>query len=74
MRKLGLLLRQKEFHVLLFVVFLALVCLPFLRSDGLPDLFSQENFLYFFVVWALTIGLLWLMSRHLKSDAPPRSD
>lgn len=61
MGRLKVLLRQKDFHVLLFHVCLVLFGWPIVSFDSMERVRSM--FVYLFAVWAVVILLLFLVSR-----------
>ena len=65
MERLKALLRQTEFHLLLFVLCMVLFGWPVVTF---PDMRRLElMFIYLFVAWAIVIFLLFLVSRSLGS-------
>lgn len=61
------LLRQPEFQIFLFCLLFLLLNWPFLAisaNSGLTGIF-----MYLFVLWALSIFLLFLIQRALKGEA-----
>ncbi|MEW6349451.1 MAG: hypothetical protein AB1646_10355 [Thermodesulfobacteriota bacterium] len=67
MERLRNLLRQREFHVLLFCLAIVLVSWPLVSFSDLDRL--KAMFAYLFLVWGLIIMLLLAVSRGLN-DAP----
>jgi formate hydrogenlyase subunit 4 len=61
MEKFRALLRQTEFHVLMFFVCLFVFGWPLATSTDLKQL--ELTFVYIFVAWAIVILLLFLVSR-----------
>ncbi len=64
MERLRALLRQTEFHVLLFFVCLFLFGWPLATSADLEQL--ELMFVYIFVAWTIVVLLLFLVSRSQK--------
>jgi hypothetical protein len=65
MERLKALLRQTEFHLLLFVLCMVLFGWPVVTFSDMRRL--EVMFVYLFVVWALVIVVLFLVSRSLES-------
>jgi hypothetical protein len=68
MGRLKVLLRQKDFHVLLFHVCLVLFGWPIVSFDSIERV--QAMFVYLFVVWAVVILLLFLVARSVDASEP----
>ena len=64
MERLKALLKQTEFHLLLFFVSLFLFGWPLATSADLKQL--ELTFFYIFVAWTIVILLLFLVSRRLN--------
>lgn len=64
MRKLKNTLKQSEFHVLFFGLAFFLFFFPILRGDN--ENRQDLMYIYFFMVWALFIVVLFIISRALK--------
>jgi formate hydrogenlyase subunit 4 len=67
MERIGNLLRQKEFHLLLFFVCVVLFSWPIVSFSDLERL--KTMFVYLFVTWALLIPVKFLVSRTLEAGA-----
>jgi uncharacterized membrane protein len=67
MKRLKSLLKQTEFHTLIFCLSLVLFSWPFLASSVM--LLPERLFIYLFLLWVLLILVLFLMSRN--SHSPP---
>lgn len=72
MRRLKHLLRQAEFHRLLFAMGLIVFSWPFAGSVAAPHPISV--FLYLFVPWGVIIFLLFLISQSLAISPSPEPD
>ena len=71
MKKFINLLKQPEFHVLLFCISFTLLCLPFLifpANNEPVNMFDKNMFYYFFIAWGSLIVLLFLIARSLRED------
>lgn len=66
------LFRQKDFHVLLFHLCLVLFGWPIVSFDSLERV--RAMFVYLFVVWALVIFLLFIVSRSVDVPEPPSDE
>lgn len=64
MERLRRLLRQREFHVLLFCLVGVTWSWPFVRFSNLARL--ENMFHYLFFTWGLAVFLLFLVSLSLK--------
>jgi hypothetical protein len=62
------LLRQKDFHVLLFHVCLVLFGWPIVSFDSIERV--RAMFVYLFLVWAVVILLLFLVGRSVAASEP----
>lgn len=72
MVKLKKLVKQTEFQLLLFCLYFALICLPYLVFQGdrqRINMYAYNMFEYFFIVWGIVIAILVLISRNLGDDA-----
>lgn len=77
MKKFRNLLRQPEFHVFLFCMFFVLICLPFLVFPGANkpvNMFDENIFYYFFILWGVVIALLFFIVRSLRNDVPAETE
>jgi hypothetical protein len=63
------LLRQTEFHVLLFCVSLVLFGWPVVNFSDMQRL--EIRFIYLFLAWGVVILLLYLVGRSLGEPAAP---
>lgn len=73
MERLKALLRQTEFHLLLFVLCMVLFGWPVVTFSDMHRL--EVMFAYLFAAWALVIFVLFLVSRSLESaDESKKSD
>jgi hypothetical protein len=70
MRRIRLLMGQRDFHVLLFHVCLVLFGWPVVSFQTLERL--QAMFIYLFLVWGAVIFLLFLVSRSVDTEDPSR--
>lgn len=71
------LLKQSEFHLFLFFIYLVAICLPFFifpAKNAPVNMFSDDIFSYFFIVWGIVIALLFLTSRSLDNSPEPSGD
>ncbi len=68
MERLRHLLKQREFHMLLFCLSIVLVSWPLVSFSDVERL--KAMFAYLFLVWGLIIVLLFAVSRCL--DDPPK--
>jgi hypothetical protein len=68
MERLGALLRQKEFHALLFCLCVVLMNWPFVEFSDVGRL--KAVFIYLFLAWSFIIFLLFLVSRSLRNPPP----
>ena len=66
MERLKALLRQTEFHLLLSFVCLIVFGWPVVTFADMRRL--EVMFVYLFVVWAIVIFVLFLVSRSLETD------
>jgi hypothetical protein len=66
------LLRQTEFHVLLFCVSLVLFGWPVVNFSDLQRL--EIRFVYLFLAWGVVILLLYLVGRSLGEPAAPEEN
>lgn len=66
MERLKNLLRQPEFHILLFGLFFILCNWPFLAIPGANGPVSM--FYYLFFIWGIIIGAMYLVSKSLEDD------
>jgi hypothetical protein len=66
MEKLKALARRKEFHVLLFCVFLFLFSWPVAAFESPEGL--KGAFVYLFSVWTVVIVIQYLVSRSLEEE------
>jgi hypothetical protein len=71
MKQLRDLIGQREFHVVVFFVSLALFSWPLISVSDLENLGSI--FVYLFGCWAVVIGLQFLISRCVRSPSPPET-
>jgi hypothetical protein len=72
MAKLKKLFKQTEFQLLLFCVFLIMICLPYLvfqTPTQSVNMYDIDMFKYFFIVWGVVIVLLIFVSRNLGYDS-----
>lgn len=70
MLKFKRLFKQTEFQILLFCVYLVLICLPYIVFQGVNqpvNMYGIDMFKYFFVVWGGVIVFLFLVSRSLDN-------
>jgi hypothetical protein len=67
MERLRSLLRQREFHVLLFFLSAILVSWPFVTFSDVERL--KVMFKYLFLTWGVIILLLFLVSRSLVDSS-----
>jgi short subunit fatty acids transporter len=71
MTKLKKLFGQTEFQVLLFFIYLGMICLPYIvfQNPKQPvNMYAFDMFEYFFVVWGLTIVILALIARNIGDE------
>ncbi len=71
------LLKQPEFQLFLFFIYLVSICLPFFIFPGKNEpvnMFSEDIFSYFFIIWGIVIALLYLISRSLDNTSEPSGD
>ena len=69
MERLGYLLKQQEFHVLLFVICLVLFGWPVVSYPDIARL--KAMFIYLFVSWACIIFVQFLVGRYLDVTESP---
>ena len=68
MKRHAQLLRQPEFHIWLFCILFLLSNWPLLAVSASSGLMSI--FCYLFVLWSISIVLLFLIQRSLRRNAP----
>lgn len=59
-------LQQKEFSVLIFIAFFFLFCYPF--AIGLENFSLIFAFQYFFTVWAVLVGVLFISNHYADTE------
>lgn len=72
MTKLKKLFGQTEFQLLLFFLYLGMICLPYIvfQNPKQPvNMYAIDMFQYFFIVWGITIVILACISRNLGDDS-----
>lgn len=72
MNRFWQMLRQPEFHVCMAVLFFLLICLPFLifpEKNEAVNMFNQDMFLYFFIVWGGAVGFLFFIAKSLYGNS-----
>lgn len=71
MTKLKKLFGQTEFQLLLFFLYLGMICLPYIvfQNPKQPvNMYNIDMFEYYFVVWGITIVILAIIARNLGDD------
>jgi hypothetical protein len=66
MKRLAQLLRQPDFHLLLFCLFVVLTGWPFMAVPGKGGVAGL--FVYLLLIWGILILLLFLVNMSLRSD------